>query len=280
MKDLDRPFSIAILLLACTSQALLPAASPSGDFIEGNVFNFRFHHPAMGPEDLPLPKNKEEANIACLGCQLAVAVLQEEIDLGASYDALVAEGILVCLAVTNYTDTYCEGYVPLIAPIVYHILTTNNIDPQDFCGMIMSGYGCNTTNPARDWTIEIQGEKPPIASIILPDPGEPTLKVLHLADTHFDPLYLPGSNADCGNELCCREESGVPETPEAEAWFWGDYRKCGSPRWMLEDMLTNIVSEHPLLYWVTIPPHFGHQMELRALEISVIATAHFSVIVS
>ncbi|KAK7063319.1 Sphingomyelin phosphodiesterase, partial [Halocaridina rubra] len=135
-------------------------------------------------------------------------------------------------------------------PIVYHILTTNTVDPQDFCGILMTKNGCNTTNPARNWTIEIHGEKPPVIPIVLPDPAQPTLKVLHLADTHLDPLYIPGSNAACDNELCCRADSGVPDSPEAEAWFWGDYRKCGSPRWMLNDMLTNIVDEHPDLNYV------------------------------
>ena len=36
-----------------------------------------------------------------------------------------------------------------------------------------------------------------------------THKVLHLADTHFDHLYAPGSNANCQDiYFCCRETSG------------------------------------------------------------------------
>lgn len=36
------------------------------------------------------------------------------------------------------------------------------------------------------------------------------MKILHLADTHFDPFYKPGSNAECGEKyFCCREESGT-----------------------------------------------------------------------
>nr|XP_053648270.1 sphingomyelin phosphodiesterase-like [Cherax quadricarinatus] len=37
---------------------------------------------------------------------------------------------------------------------------------------------------------------------------------------------------------------------EDKAWFWGDYRYCGSPRWMLEDMLTHIKLTHPDIDYV------------------------------
>ena len=32
--------------------------------------------------------------------------------------------------------------------------------------------------------------------------------MLHLADIHYDPEYLAGSNAVCGDPLCCRASSG------------------------------------------------------------------------
>ena len=35
-----------------------------------------------------------------------------------------------------------------------------------------------------------------------------TLTVLHISDTHWDPLYKEGSLANCRDFLCCREESG------------------------------------------------------------------------
>ena len=35
-----------------------------------------------------------------------------------------------------------------------------------------------------------------------------TLKVLHLTDPHYDPDYIPGSNAVCEAPLCCNSDSG------------------------------------------------------------------------
>ncbi|KAK7063315.1 Sphingomyelin phosphodiesterase [Halocaridina rubra] len=239
----DRSVAIVILLLICFSTSVEALQSDP-------LRKIRLQSAATGPEDHFLRGYKANTNDACLACEVVVLILQEEIDLGVSYDNLTQEAILLCEAVSNYTQPFCQGYVPLVGPIVYHILTTNEVEAQDFCGMMMSSRGCATTNPYRDWSIQIHGEKPPVVPITLPDLDQPTLKVLHLADTHLDPFYLPGSNADCHNHLCCRADSGVPEFPEAGAWFWGDYRHCGSPRWMLEDMLTHIVNQHPDISYI------------------------------
>lgn len=75
--------------------------------------------------------------------------------------------------------------------------------------------------------------------------GKRALKVLHLTDPHFDPHYRVGSNAVCEAPLCCNEDSGTPKRPGDAAGKWGDYRDCDSPRWLLQHMLQNIVTNHP-----------------------------------
>lgn len=45
--------------------------------------------------------------------------------------------------------------------------------------------------------------KPPEANVA-PEPSKETLSVLHLSDTHLDPRYDIGSEADCTNKPCCR----------------------------------------------------------------------------
>nr|XP_027229241.1 sphingomyelin phosphodiesterase-like [Penaeus vannamei] len=210
----------------------------------------RLRSPASGPEDLLPPKETGKAALECLECELVVVLLQGEIAAGVSYDALVQESVQICVSQVGMTETFCQGYVPQVAPILYYIFTHNNVSAADFCGMVLSYWGCTSSNPAREWTVSIHGEKPPVAPVTLPGPDAPTLKVLHLSDTHMDPLYAPGSNAACPEELCCREESGIAETEEDEAWYWGDYRHCGSPPWMLEDMLAHARAAHPDLDYV------------------------------
>ena len=43
-------------------------------------------------------------------------------------------------------------------------------------------------------------------------PGSPTLRILQLSDIHVDLLYKAGSNANCGEPLCCRGNDGPPGT--------------------------------------------------------------------
>lgn len=106
--------------------------------------------------------------------------------------------------------------------------------------------------------------------------GAPTFKVLHLSDTHYDPYYLEGSNADCAEPLCCRLTNGVAASKEQAAgkyvfWFlvsyvtcvlarksnlhllislfshrWGDYRKCDTPKITVDNMLKHISETHPV----------------------------------
>ena len=34
--------------------------------------------------------------------------------------------------------------------------------------------------------------------------------MLHITDIHLDPDYSVGSNAECGEPLCCRDDDGPP----------------------------------------------------------------------
>ena len=76
--------------------------------------------------------------------------------------------------------------------------------------------------------------------------GAPTFKVLHLSDTHFDPYYQEGTNADCREPLCCRLTNGPALTPQGAAGRWGDYRKCDTPKRTVDHMLQHISSTHPV----------------------------------
>jgi len=40
-------------------------------------------------------------------------------------------------------------------------------------------------------------------------PDAPKLRILHITDLHIDYDYIPGSNSDCGEFLCCRQGDGM-----------------------------------------------------------------------
>jgi hypothetical protein len=76
--------------------------------------------------------------------------------------------------------------------------------------------------------------------------GGATFKVLHLSDTHFDPYYQEGTNAECNEPLCCRLTNGPAASPATAAGRWGDYRKCDTPKRTVDHMLQHIASTHPV----------------------------------
>ncbi|MDK2413541.1 hypothetical protein QHH03_31100, partial [Aphanizomenon sp. 202] len=86
---------VGCVLLGLAGGAPPPAESPSLQ---------RLHNPASGPEDtFPSPGNGK-VNLACVECELAVDVLQGELNAGVSYEAMVAEAILVCSGMAGLTE--------------------------------------------------------------------------------------------------------------------------------------------------------------------------------
>ncbi len=97
----------------------------------------------------------------------------------------------------------CSGLVESFGPEIYTVVSNISQSPEEMCGF-MFGEACNNPyNPKHEWTILL----PPVSKPNYSEPelstGE-TFRVLHLSDTHWDPFYQEGSNANCGEPLCCR----------------------------------------------------------------------------
>uniref|UniRef100_A0A2P2I9G1 Sphingomyelin phosphodiesterase-like n=2 Tax=Hirondellea gigas TaxID=1518452 RepID=A0A2P2I9G1_9CRUS len=134
----------------------------------------------------------------------------------------------------------------ILKPQISWILTNADLTGKDMCATLFTAENCQSDNPDRVWDVEMPDVPKPV--LVVPDiPTDgPTIKVLHLADTHYDPEYLPGGNANCPELVfCCRAESGEVLHPNDAAGYWGDYRFCDSPRWTLESIYTHIQEQHP-----------------------------------
>ncbi|KAJ8912496.1 hypothetical protein NQ315_004003, partial [Exocentrus adspersus] len=101
--------------------------------------------------------------------------------------------------------------------------------------------------------------KPTIVDPKVSEVNAPTFKVLHLSDTHYDPYYMEGGNADCAEPLCCRLTNGPATTKDKAAGKWGDYRKCDTPKITVDNMLQHIQETHPdidyIIWTGDLPPH-------------------------
>lgn len=118
--------------------------------------------------------------------------------------------------------------------------------PAQICDFHHQG-GCKNGYAERhDWHMSYPSKtKPAQHPTEAPAKNAPKLKVLHITDTHYDPWYLEGANANCLPEsLCCREGNGPPSSPANAAGKWGDYRKCDAPTILLENAFQHIVDTH------------------------------------
>lgn len=72
-------------------------------------------------------------------------------------------------------------------------------------------------------------------------PEAPKIRILQISDLHIDFEYQPNSIGACGQPLCCRNTSKLANqseklTPEMLAGYWGDYRNCDVPIWLVENL--------------------------------------------
>lgn len=99
----------------------------------------------------------------------------------------------------------------------------------------------------ENWEIALPSiPKPTPKNNELPKENAPSFKVLHLTDTHHDPLYAEGANAVCKEPLCCRDKSQIVSKESDGAGKWGDYRNCDPPKATIDNMLDHIVEVHPV----------------------------------
>lgn len=128
---------------------------------------------------------------------------------------------------------------------VIYVLKQVNMGPSQICSFVIGDACDDAYNPLHEWEVAFPPvNKPPVKPPVPPQEGAPTFKVLHISDTHYDPYYQEGANADCNEPLCCRLTNGAPQTPAARAGRWGDYRKCDTPKRTVEHMLKHIADTH------------------------------------
>nr|CAD7446823.1 unnamed protein product [Timema bartmani] len=178
------------------------------------------------------------SKVSCTACKAGAGLLQHYIRGGKSVDDIKKIIYQFCVSLKIQSPRVCEGITELFA--------------VNACGDVY--------NPTHEWKVVFPPvQKPDVTPQKAPSPGAPTFKVLHLSDTHFDPYYQEGTNADCKEPLCCRLTNGPALSTHTAAGRWGDYRKCDTPKRTVDHMLQHISSTHPdidyILWTGDLPPH-------------------------
>lgn len=148
------------------------------------------------------------------------------------------------------TSAVCESGIHLFGLGTMSIAKKVDMTAAEVCYFILGDYCAEKVeNPSHQWNISFPSyPKPEVQAFELPEENAPKLKVLHLADTHYDPWYVEGSNANCMEPLCCRKSDDFSNVPSNLAGKWGAF-KCDLPKQTLEHLLDHISETHKVYKW-------------------------------
>jgi sphingomyelin phosphodiesterase len=204
---------------------------------------------------LPIAKREIPVNelSSCELCNFLLPVAKELIALNDS--SLIEKlGITLCQHLHLADDAVCAGMIDEYNDVVIEVLRYSPLSTHEICGV---AFNCmrQADIPALKWNVTFPT---PIQQLSTnPSSFVNTLSILHLADLHLDTEYKPGSNANCGRPVCCRD--GTPKSGEIGAGFWGDYRTCDIPQWTAESILKYIIQTEEQIDWIyftgDIAPH-------------------------
>ncbi|CAG2108614.1 unnamed protein product [Medioppia subpectinata] len=203
---------------------------------------------------------KSSGSSACMSCKFGFAMAQQLIQFGKTKDELASIANYLCKSLDLQSPRVCDGMVDQFKDEFLTVIPKINLSPNEMCGSLLGESCSRVYNPLYNWTLPFTPiPKPPVLSS-KPQlkSSSPKLKVLHLSDTHIDPMYAEGGDAVCGEPLCCRNASSDVR-PQNRAGFWGDYRDCDIPLRTLEETLRFIDNTHQDIDYVIwtgdIPPH-------------------------
>ncbi|KAL5287221.1 SMPD1 family protein [Megaselia abdita] len=205
-------------------------------------------------------KNSVMSKVSCQACKAGAGLLKSFIQSGKSDQEIVKTIYNFCVHLQIESPRVCEGVSREFGLEVIFVLKRVNLGPDEICSFVIGDACGDVYNPYHEWEVSFPPvPKPAPVEPPLPKEGAPFFKVLHISDTHYDPHYMEGSNADCNEPLCCRLSSGRPTNPNSAAGKWGDYRKCDSPKRLIDNMLSHISDTHndiDYIIWTgDLPPH-------------------------
>ncbi|EEZ97241.2 Sphingomyelin phosphodiesterase-like Protein [Tribolium castaneum] len=191
-----------------------------------------------------IPDPKLANDIFCQSCELVFNQIIEYRRGGANKDSMISYFQKLCRLFTDWGPVACDGYINIeIDTVLYIIDNKKDLTGFRICAIAFQQKTCKDPN-LKKWSVAIPPQ---------PQPGNPPkihhnhatpLKLLHLTDFHYDPLYQAGSNAACDLPLCCQQSNGPPVKPPNAAGFWGDYRVCDTPWYSITNLTAHLTQNH------------------------------------
>ncbi|TVY40500.1 Sphingomyelin phosphodiesterase B [Lachnellula occidentalis] len=104
----------------------------------------------------------------------------------------------------------CEEYysgVGGLGPYFALLFAKGSAATGDFAALCYYHYGFCEPPPLIEIDESYYFSPKPARAYIAPEPGTETIEIMHLGDTHYDPRYAIGSEANCTQSFCCRPDS-------------------------------------------------------------------------
>ncbi|KAJ8672963.1 hypothetical protein QAD02_004224 [Eretmocerus hayati] len=208
-------------------------------------------------------KTSTATKASCLACKFIINLARHMMQSGRTDEEITSYAIDICSTLRIQHPDVCTGIMHLIGVDAIHVIRASDMRPAAMCSFFL-GEGClGGTDPRHDWNVNFPARQKPnqLHPTEIQEPPIPTrpLKVLHITDTHFDPYYQPGADNNCDLPMCCRASTGLAKNNATAAGLWGDYRKCDSPIWLIENALQHIAETHKdidyIIWTGDLPPH-------------------------
>ncbi|CAH0547909.1 unnamed protein product [Brassicogethes aeneus] len=200
------------------------------------------------PELYSITPHQLKDRTVCDACAIAIDVIISYRRSGANRQSMVEYIKKFCKKFTDWGSIPCDGYAEIeIDTILFIIDNKRNLTPERVCAIYMPTHKC--VDPQADkWTVNIPPPLTPNEETSAPPNASETMKILQITDIHYDPDYTPGSEADCGEPLCCQK--GAPKSPDSAAGYWGDYHSCDMPWHSIENLMEQVKKEkYDLIYF-------------------------------
>ncbi|KAL1505487.1 hypothetical protein ABEB36_005046 [Hypothenemus hampei] len=184
------------------------------------------------------------------GCKICEEVIGGIISLrrsNATREVMMDYLLRLCVLYIGYDQESCSQRVNIESDAILYIIDhKEDLRPERFCAIYFIQYQCKDPN-ADDWSIPLP-PYPDNLTKATTNNDTVSFQILQISDVHIDPSYTSGSNAACSEPLCC--ESGVPDSSDNAAGYWGDYGNCDMPWYTMENMLETINSKNENLDFV------------------------------
>lgn len=201
-----------------------------------------------------------EVIAACPICQMVLNKLLPAVKSGHDINMIARDMTMKCVELNIAPAIICNSIIPLFKDMFFTVLKMTPLNFLEVCGQLLGHKACNLdAKPFTKWDIQLPNKSKPLSKPQTPKLDNPTVRILHLTDIHYDPLYTEGAKVVCPYPICCRRENGMAGFKMEAAGKFGHSNYCDLPKATLVSLfkhLSKIQNQFDIVILTgDLPPH-------------------------